>query len=104
MSSKRKCIKPGCLNDALPGEPYCATDRFVGTPGTGAATPNDPPIIITGGSVRLYFDPGTLTGSGGKYSNAGKKIKRVTIEKGGATIFDQDVPDGLITVMVAYGD
>ena len=68
------------------------------------AEPNDPPIIITGGSVKLDFDPGTLPGAGGRHSSASKKIKHVTIEKGGTKIFDQDVPDGLITVTVIYGN
>ena len=40
--------------------------------------PNDPPIIITGGSVNLQYDPATLPGSGGRHSNAGKKIRQTS--------------------------
>ena len=69
-----------------------------------AAEVNDPPIIITGGSVHLQFDANSLPGGGGKHSHSKKRIKHVTIEKGGKKLYDDDVPDGNITVTVIYGD
>ena len=69
------------------------------------AEPNDPPIIITGGSVTLQFDSSQLTPAGnGKHSNAGKKIKHVTVERGGTKVYDEDVPDGRVTITVSYGN
>ena len=65
---------------------------------------NDPPIVVTGGSVNLDFDDATLPGGGGKHSNSGKKIKHVTIERGGTKIYDEDVPNGNITITLTYGD
>ena len=68
------------------------------------AEPNDPPIIITGGSVNLDFDPSTLPGASGRHSNAGKKIRHVTVVIGNNTIYDQDVPNGRVEITVTYGN
>ncbi|HWW73904.1 MAG TPA: hypothetical protein VNZ44_00825 [Pyrinomonadaceae bacterium] len=64
---------------------------------------NDPPIIITGGSVHLDFDPTTLPGAGGKHSNA-KKIKHVTVVIGGTTVYDDNTPNGSVEITVTYGN
>ncbi len=68
------------------------------------ADPNDPPIIITGGSVNLDFDPASLPGSGGKHSNAGKKIRHVKVVINGSTIYDDDTPNGKAEITVTYGN
>lgn len=67
-----------------------------------SAPVNDPPIIITGGSVHLDFDDKTLPGSGGKHSN-GKKIRHVKVVIDGATIYDKDTPNGKAEITVTYG-
>jgi len=42
--------------------------------------PDNPPIVITGGSVTVEFDEGQLARNGnGKFYNANKKIRFVTI-------------------------
>jgi hypothetical protein len=64
----------------------------------------DPPIIITGGSVTIEFDPGTFPANGnGRHSNANKKIKRVEITGDGIN-FAQDTPNGKVTIRVIYGN
>jgi hypothetical protein len=65
---------------------------------------NDPPIVITGGSVSLDFDDTTLPGSSGKHSNGGKKIKHVTVKKGDTVVYDENIPDGKVVVTVTYGN
>ncbi len=65
---------------------------------------NDPPIIITGGSVKLEFDDATLPGSGGNHSNAAKKIKHIKIESNGSVLFDDDTPTGRVKITVTYGN
>ncbi len=69
---------------------------------------NDPPIIITGGSVSVKFDHGQLTSNGGDtHSNASKKVVRVKVERNGTTLLDlgqTDIPDGRVTVTVYYRD
>ncbi|HJQ32009.1 MAG TPA: hypothetical protein VJ866_07520 [Pyrinomonadaceae bacterium] len=63
---------------------------------------NDPPIVVTGGSVHLDFDEKTLPGTGGKHSN-GKKLKHITVEIDGAVVLDKKVPSGDMKVTVTYG-
>jgi hypothetical protein len=63
----------------------------------------DPPIIITGGSVTLDFDPSQLQGGNGHHSNQNKKIKRIEATGGGLNI-NQDVSDPKVTIKVYYGD
>jgi hypothetical protein len=66
---------------------------------------SDPPIIISGGSVTIEFDPSIFTPSGnGKHSNANKKIKRVEISGDGITPVDLDVPNGKVTVRIHYSN
>ena len=66
--------------------------------------PNDPPIIITGGSVNLRFDDATLPGAGGNHSNANKKIRHVTLVIDGSTVYDGDTPNGKVEITVTYGN
>ena len=64
----------------------------------------DPPIVITGGSVTIEFDPSQLQPVGnGKHTNANKKIKRVEITGDGIN-FAQDTPNGKVTIRVIYGN
>ncbi|HWS85691.1 MAG TPA: hypothetical protein VN282_01760 [Pyrinomonadaceae bacterium] len=66
---------------------------------------SDPPIIISGGSVTIEFDPSTFTPNGnGKHSNANKKIKRVEITGDGIDPIDLNVPNGKVTVKVHYSN
>ena len=66
------------------------------------AQPPDPPIVVTGGSVTLEFDPSQLTPAGnGKHSNPNKKIRRVTVKADGID-FDERVPNGRVTVTIYY--
>ena len=68
------------------------------------ADPNDPPIIITGGSVNLKFDELTLPGVAGNHSNAGKKIRHVTVVVDGSAVYDKDTPTGKVEITVTYGN
>ncbi len=62
---------------------------------------NNPPIVVTGGSVSIDFDEGIYKGSDGTYSNPDKVISRVEVVDGrGSTIFSQDIPDGKVTVTI----
>lgn len=63
----------------------------------------NPPIIITGGSVTIEFDEDIFTPSGkGKRSNANKKIKKVVVAVNGGTPTTIDVPNGKVVVEIHY--
>ena len=65
----------------------------------------DPPIIISGGSVTIDFDPSIFTPNGnGKHSNANKKIKRIEITGDGVDPIDLNVPNGKVTVKIHYSN
>ncbi|MDT7690011.1 MAG: hypothetical protein QOE46_2770 [Acidobacteriota bacterium] len=71
------------------------------------SSPNDPPIIITGGSVTIEFDPNTFTSdssSSGRYSNQEKVIKRVEITGRDITSYDSAATGRDITIRVTYGN
>ena len=64
----------------------------------------DPPIVVTGGSVNIEFDPGTFPASGGgRHSNANKKIRRVVISVNGGPPQTIDIPTGKVRVEIHYG-
>ena len=64
----------------------------------------DPPIIVTGGSVTIEFDPSQLQQVGnGKHHHPHKKIKRVEITGDGIN-FAQDTPNGKVTIRIIYGN
>ena len=69
------------------------------------ADSNDPPIVVSGGSVTLEYDPTQLppNGNGNRY-NANKKIHRVTVERNGVKVYEEDIPDGRVRVIVNYRD
>lgn len=64
----------------------------------------DPPIVITGGSVTIEFDKNVFTSAGnGKHSNANKKIKRVEIIGDGVSV-DETISNGKVTIRIHYGN
>ena len=64
----------------------------------------DPPIVISGGSVTIEFDQNTFTPNGnGKHSNANKKIRSVEVTVNGNTQ-TFNVPNGKVTVAIHYGN
>jgi hypothetical protein len=68
------------------------------------ASPGDPPIIITGGSVTVEFDSTQLPHVGnGKHHHPSKKINRVIV-KGDGIDFDETIPDGRVIITVHYSD
>lgn len=69
-----------------------------------AAEVNDPPIVVTGGSVHLDFDETSLPGGGGKHSHKTKKIKHVKVVIDGTTIFNDKTPNGKVEITVTYGN
>jgi hypothetical protein len=65
----------------------------------------DPPIIVTGGSVTIEFDAGIFTPNGnGKHSNANKKITSVEVAVDGGTPTTIDVPNGKVIVKIYHGN
>jgi len=65
----------------------------------------DPPIVISGGSVTIEFDPGTFTGDGGgRYSNQQKVIKGVEITGTGIQNYDAAATGRDVTVRIIYGN
>ncbi|MFL6335637.1 MAG: hypothetical protein ACJ754_20195 [Pyrinomonadaceae bacterium] len=64
----------------------------------------DPPIVISGGSVTIDIDEDIFTPNGkNKRWNATKKIKRVEVTINGNTQ-TFDVPNGKVTVAIHYGN
>ena len=64
----------------------------------------DPPIVVSGGSVTIEFDPNIFTPNGNnKHWNANKKIRRVEVTVNGNTQ-TIDVPNGKVTVTIHYGN
>jgi hypothetical protein len=65
----------------------------------------DPPIIITGGSVTLEFDVSQLAATGvGKFSTSQKVIKRVEITGADIQNYDQDATGNDIKIKITYGN
>jgi hypothetical protein len=65
----------------------------------------DPPIVVTGGSVHIEFDQDsfTLDGKGKhKHSDGNKKIKSVVVEVGDQPAQTFNVPNGKVTVTIKY--
>lgn len=64
----------------------------------------DPPIVVSGGSVNIDIDEDIFTPSGkNKRSNANKKIRSVEVTINGSTQ-TFDVPNGKVTVTIRYGN
>jgi hypothetical protein len=69
------------------------------------STPLDPPIVVSGGSVTIEFDPRTFGDTGsGKYTNQEKIIKRVEIVGAGIPNYDEAATGSDITVRITYGN
>lgn len=67
--------------------------------------PIDPPIVVSGGSVTIVFDPDTFGDTGtGSYTNQEKVIKRVEIIGSGIPNYDEAATDQDITVRITYGN
>jgi hypothetical protein len=64
---------------------------------------SDPPIIITGGSVTIEFDPDTFGGDG-KYTNEEKVIRRVEITGDGIRNYDSTATGNNVVVKIIYGN
>jgi hypothetical protein len=64
---------------------------------------NDPPIIVTGGSVSIEFDNDQLQGNNGRYNNEHKKIKRVEVTGDGIN-FAESTPNGKVIIKIYYGN
>ena len=65
----------------------------------------DPPIVVSGGSVTIEFDPTIFTPNGnGKHTNANKKIRSVVIEVNGQAAQTINVPNGKVTVTINYSN
>ena len=63
----------------------------------------DPPIIITGGSVTIKFDPADFGEVGpGVYKNQDKLITRVQITGTGIQEYDSTATGKDITVSITY--
>ncbi|MFL6332036.1 MAG: hypothetical protein ACJ754_01685 [Pyrinomonadaceae bacterium] len=65
----------------------------------------DPPIVISGGSVTIEFDPRTFGDTGaGRYSSQEKVIKRVEVVGAGIPNYDEAATGSDITVRITYGN
>jgi hypothetical protein len=65
----------------------------------------DPPIVVTGGSVSIEFDPRAFGDTGtGRYSNQEKVIKRVEVIGDGIQNYDAEATGKDITIKITYGD
>lgn len=65
----------------------------------------DPPIVVSGGSVTIEYDATIFTPNGnGKHSNANKKIRSVVVEVNGQQAQTINVPNGKVTVTINYGN
>ena len=65
----------------------------------------DPPIVVTGGSVTIEFDPSTFGDTGsGKYTNQKKVIKRVEVVGEGIPNYDEAATGRDITIRITYGN
>lgn len=69
------------------------------------STPPDPPIVISGGSVTIEFDPDTFGDSGsGRYTNEEKVIKRVEVIGSDISNYDEAATGNDVTIRITYGN
>lgn len=65
----------------------------------------DPPIVVTGGSVTIDLDEDIFATSGkNQRSNSNKKIKSVEVSVNGGAPTTFDVPSGKVKVTIRYGN
>ena len=66
---------------------------------------SDPPIVVSGGSVTIEFDPSTFGDTGtGRYSNQEKVIKRVEVIGAGIQNYDSAATGNDVTIRITYGN
>lgn len=68
------------------------------------AQQQDPPIIITGGSITVDLAENVFTKNGDKHTNSNKKIRSVKVEVEGQAAKTFTVPNGKVTVTIEYGN
>jgi hypothetical protein len=66
--------------------------------------PQDPPIVVTGGSITVDIAENIFTKNGNKHSNANKKIRSVKVEVEGQAPQTFNVPNGKVVVTIEYGN
>lgn len=65
----------------------------------------DPPIIVTGGSINIDLNEDIFTPSGkNKRWNANKKISSVVVTVEGEAPQTFNIPNGKVTVTIHYGN
>ncbi len=65
----------------------------------------DPPIVVSGGSVTIEFDSTIFPPNGnGKHKNDNKKIRSVEITVGNDPTQTIDVPNGKVVVKINYNN
>jgi hypothetical protein len=65
----------------------------------------DPPIVVTSGSVTIEFDPSAFGDTGsGRYTNQEKVIKRVEVVGAGIPSYDEAAAGSDITIRITYGN
>ena len=68
------------------------------------AQQQDPPIIVTGGSITVDLAENIFTKNGNKYSNPNKRIRSVKVEVEGQAAQTFAVPNGKVIVTIEYGN
>lgn len=69
-----------------------------------SAPPDNPPIVIQGGSVTIEFDEERMQKLGkGKHHHKNKRIRRIEIEGDGID-HAVDVPTGKVKITIHIGD
>lgn len=72
---------------------------------TVVSSAQDPPIVISGGSVTVEFNVDDFEKVGGyKFRNSNKRIRRVEVVGDGVSPVVIDVPNGKCTVLVHYSN
>jgi hypothetical protein len=68
--------------------------------------PEDPPIIVSGGSVTIRIPVGIFPGllPGGDFTNPLKEITRVVITGSGIPNYDESAKSSDITITIEYAD
>lgn len=65
----------------------------------------DPPIVVSGGSVTIEFDPHAFGDAGpGSYTNREKVIKRVEVVGADIPNYDEAATGNDITIRITYGN
>ena len=66
--------------------------------------PQDPPIVVSGGSITVELAENIFTKNGNKHSNPNKKIRSVKVEVEGQAPQTFTVPNGKVIVTIEYGN